>query len=379
MLEPPKLPPGYATASHLTTAEGQAATNILLQRAQQRSFPKEVAAVKATPPKDLSVHSRILTLRPMMDEDKLLRVGGRLRQTNYARHQQHPIIISAKDHLTLLLFRHYHLLLGHCGPSTLMTHAANLYHVVGGKTLAKKICSSCVICRKQAAKASSQLLGQLPPPRIEPHYVFLHTGMDYAGPFPIKRGHTRKPVIMEAHLAVFVCFTTRAVHLELVSDLTTQAFLAALDRFIDRRGVPLHLYSDNGTNYMGAKNQLQKLQQMLADQECQNAVQAYALEYNITWHSSPQRAPHFGGLWEAAVKSSKYHLKRIVGSQLLTFEELSTICCNVESFLNSRPLGPVTSHDLDGICPLTPLHFLIGRAARAYPKERMKHQPTTLQ
>ena len=79
------------------------------------------------------------------------------------------------------------------------------------------------------------------------------------------------------------------------------------------------------------------------------------------------------------MKSSKYHLKRIVGTQLLTFEELSTICCNVESFLNSRPLGPVTSHDIDGLCPLTPSHFLIGRAARAYPKERMHHQPTTLQ
>ena len=365
--------------NYLTTAEGQTATNILLQRAQQRSFPQEVAATKATPPKNLAAHSRILTLRPRMDENQLLRVGGRLEQTNYPRHQQHPIINSAKDHLTVLLFQHYHLLLGHCGPSTLMTHVANLYHAVGGKTLAKTICSRCVICRKQAAKASSQLLGQLPPPRVEPHYVFLHTGMDYAGPFHIKRGHTRRPVKIDAHLAVFICFATRAVHLELVTDQTTQAFLAALDRFVDRRGLPLHLYSDNGGNYIGARNKLKNFYKMLDSKHCQDAVHNYALEYNITWHNSPQRAPHFGGLWEAAVKSAKYHLKRIVGTQLLTFEELSTICCNVESFLNSRPLGPVTSHDIDGLCPLTPSHFLIGRAARAYPKERMNHQPTTLQ
>ena len=365
--------------NYLTTAEGQDATRILIQRAQQRSFTQEVTAVKATPPKELSKHSRILTLRPMMDDTHLLRVGGRMNLTNYPKHQQHPIILSAKDYFTTLLFRHYHLLLGHCGPSTLMTHAANLYHVVGGRTLARSICSSCVVCRKSAAKASSQLLGQLPPARVEPHYVFLHTGMDFAGPFLIKKGHTRRPVEIKAHLAVFICFVTRAVHLELVSDQTTQAFLAALDRLVDRRGLPLHLYSDNGPNYTGAKNKLASFYKMLASSDCQDAIQSYVFNYHITWHNSPQRAPHFGGLWETAVKSSKYHLKRIVGQQLLTFEELSTICCNVESFLNSRPLGPVTSHDLDGLCPLTPSHFLIGRAARAYPKERLNHNPTTLQ
>ena len=306
-------------------------------------------------------------------------MGGRLNQTSYPQHQRNPIILSAKDCFTKMLFKHYHLLLGHCGPSTLMTHAANLYHVVGGRTLARSICTKCVVCRKAAAKASSQLLGQLPPARVEPHYVFLHTGMDYAGPFMIKKGHTRRPVEIKAHLAVFVCFITRDVHLELVSDQTTQAFLAALDRFVDRRGLPLHLYSDNGGNYTGARNQLTQFYDFMKSKEHQNAVQSYCFNYQITWHNSPQRAPHFGGLWEAAVKSSKYHLKRIVGQQLLTFEELSTICCNVESFLNSRPLGPVTSHDIDGLCPLTPSHFLIGRAARAYPKERINHNPTTLQ
>ena len=365
--------------SYLTTAEGQKAVNILVQRNQKRNFPEEVAAAGAESPKDMSKHSRILTLRPVMDKSKLLKVGGRLQHSTLPKHLQHPIILAARDHFTLLLFRYYHLMLGHCGPSTIMAQAANVYHVVGGRTLAKIICSKCVICRKKAARASSQLLGQLPPARVEPHYVFLHTGMDFAGPFPIKRGYTRSPTKLEAHLAVFICFTTRAVHLELVIDQKTASFLAALDRFVDRRGLPLHRYSDNGPNYTGAKNKLSSLYKMLASSECQDAIQAYTFNYQITWHSTPQRAPHFGGLWEAAVKSAKYHLRRIVGTQLLTFEELSTICCNVESFLNSRPLGPVTSHDLDGLCPLTPSHFLIGRAARAYPKERMHHNPTTLQ
>ena len=111
----------------------------------------------------------------------------------------------------------------------------------------------------------------------------------------------------------------------------------------------------------------------------QDAIQSHVLNYRITWHNIPQRAPHFGGLWEAAVKSSKYHLKRILQKETVTYEELSTIVCNVECFLNSRPLGPITSHDLDGISPLTPAHFLIGRSARAYPQERIQSTANHLQ
>ena len=361
---------------YLTTAEGQDATNILISRSQGRAFPQEVKSLKATPPQDLSPRSKILVLRPRMDDSGLLRVGGRFKLTDLHPHQKHSIIIAAKDCFTQLLFYYYHLLLGHCGPSTLLTHASNVYHVVGGRKLARSTCSKCIICRKAAVKASSQLLGQLPPSRVEPTYVFFHTGMDYAGPFLIRQGHTRRPVHIEAYL---VCFVTKAVHLELVSDQTTEVFLAALDRFIDRRGLPLHLYSDNGPNYTGARNQLSKFYGMIASSEFQNAIQSYSFNYQITWHNIPQRAPHFGGLWEAAVKAAKYHLKRVVGRSIFTFEELSTICCNVESFMNSRPLGPVTSHDVDGLSPLTPAHFLLGRAARSYPKEQPDDRPTPLQ
>ena len=364
-------------SSYLSTAEGQTATKLLLQRSQARGFQKEIRAI--TSQHDLSPSSSILSLHPIMGKDKLLRVGGRLWQSHYVYHIKHPVILSAKDHLVFLLLRHYHLLLGHCGPSTLLTHAANLYHVVGGRRLSRSVCTSCITCRKQAAKASSQLLGQLPPASVEPNQVFLHTGMDCCGPFKIRQGYTRKPVEVTAYLAIFICFATKAVHLEVVSDLKTPSFLAALDRFVARRGLPLHLHSDNGSNYKGAQNQLVEFYKMLSSKQGQDAIQAYVFQHHITWHNSPQRAPHFGGLWEAAVKSTKFHLKRIIGHERLTFEELTTITCNVESFLNSRPLGPVTSHDLDGLSPLTPSHFLIGRAARAYPQAEAGKQPTVLQ
>ena len=368
---------GKEVSSHLTQAEGQTAVNVLLKRAQARSFPQEIAAIKSK--QNISQRSKILVLHPIMGKDNLLRIGGRLWNSEQPYHTKHHVILSAADHLTRILFRHYHLLLGHCGPSTLLTHSANLYHVVGGRTLARTTCNQCITCRKQAAKASSQLLGQLPPERVEPQHVFLHTGMDFCGPFKIRQGYTRKPVEIEVPLAIFICMATKAVHLEVVSDQKTPALLAAIDRFVARRGMPLHLYSDNGPNYTGAKNQLFKLYQSLSSTQGQDALQAYVFQHHITWHNSPQRAPHFGGLWEAAVKSTKHHLKRIIGQERLTYEEFNTISCNVESFLNSRPLGPVTSHSLDGLSPLTPAHFLIGRAARSYPTEPVSGKPTTLQ
>ena len=176
-----------------------------------------------------------------------------------------------------------------------------------------------------------------------------------------KKGHTRKLVIVKAYLAVFVCFSSKAAHLEVVSDLTTEAFLAYLRRFVSRRGLPAHIHSDNGGNFRGAKNDLRELYILLEKNSTQSTIQSYLLSQKVQWHFSTERAPHFGGLWEAAVKSAKRHLKRVIGTQRLNFEEFSTISAQVESCLNSRPLLATTSHSTDGIKTLTPGHFLIGR------------------
>ncbi len=137
-----------------------------------------------------------------------------------------------------------------------------------------------------------------------------------------------------------MCFYTKAVHIELVSDLTSEAFLAALKRFISRRGCPSDLHSDNGTNFVGANNILKEMYSFLALLTTQTTITSYLSTQKINWHFSPERAPHFGGLWKAAVKSTKFHLSWEIGDQKLTFEELSTVLCKVECCLNSRPLVP---------------------------------------
>ncbi len=111
----------------------------------------------------------------------------------------------------------------------------------------------------------------------------------------IKYGYTRKPVIVKAYICVFVSLTVKAVHIELVTDLTSQAFLAALKRFISRRGLPSLIWSDNGTNFVGAAREIKELHQFLEQQFVQDDIQCYLSEKKITWKFIPQHAPHLGG------------------------------------------------------------------------------------
>ncbi|XP_071643026.1 uncharacterized protein [Temnothorax longispinosus] len=153
---------------------------------------------------------------------------------------------------------------------------------------------------------------------------------------------------------------TKAVHLELVEDMTTAAFIGALKRFISRRGKVVNMYSDNGLNFRGADNEMQDLFQ---SPDLQHA----AAEERLNWHFIPPRAPHFGGLWEAAVRSMKQQLTKTIEDASLTVVEIMTVLAQVEAILNSRPLTPLSNDPLD-LSALTPAHFLIGDSLTSYPE-----------
>ncbi|XP_075990233.1 uncharacterized protein LOC142985873 [Anticarsia gemmatalis] len=176
----------------------------------------------------------------------------------------------------------------------------------------------------------------------------------------IKANKGRGIKTTKGYVAVFVCMATKAIHLELVTDLSTSEFLAALRRMAARRGTPRHMFSDNGTNFVGANNTLQKeyeeLQQVFGTE-----FMAEITDMHIEWHFNAPSWPSGNGLCEAAVKSLKYHLKRVVGEQKLTYEEYATILSQLEACLNSRPLCPL-SEDPDNLDYLTPAHFLTGGA-----------------
>ena len=241
------------------------------------------------------------------------------------------------------------------------------FYIVGIKSLLRQISRNCVICQKAYARVATQRMGLLPITRVKPSPPFAVTGIDYAGPLLIRRGHARKPTLLKSYACLFICCTTKAVHIELVSDLTSEAFLAALSRFTDRRGCPSTILSDNATNFVGANRELRDLQNLLTSKSTQDQIQAFSTAHHIAWKFSQSRSPHFGGLWEAGIKNMKMVLKKIAGPHHLTFEQLCAVLTAAECTLNSRPLLPVDSTSPDGMSPLTPGHFLIGRPLRSLP------------
>ena len=222
-------------------------------------------------------------------------------------------------------------------------------------------------CRRREPKPKPQIMGQLPSVRITPDVVFEHVGLDYAGPLYLKLSSVRKPTIVKCYVCEFVSMSVKAVHLELVSDLTTEPFLACLRRFTARRGKPTSIWSDHGTNFVGTNRVLKEFYAFLLSKKTETAVCDFCTFQGIQWHFIPEKAPHFGGLWEAAVKSFKTHLAHIVGNTRLNFEEMSTVLAQIEACLNSRPLGTLPDNNKDGIEMLTPGHFLIGRPLQAIP------------
>ncbi len=213
-------------------------------------------------------------------------------------------------------------------------------------------------------------MGQLRTARLNPRDLFDDTGVDYAGPIYIKTGSVRKPIIIKAYVAVFVAFSVKAVHLEPVTELTTSAFIATLRRFIARRGMPRTIWSDNGTNFVGAAKEIKNL-------VSNPALSDYCSHQGIHWKFVPEHAPHFGDLWEASVKSFKQHLRKIVGEVKLTYEELTTTLTQIEACLNSRPLTPLPE-DSDRLKVLIPGHFLIGKPLTALPDSSESLRPITM-
>ncbi|XP_063629703.1 uncharacterized protein LOC134801103 [Cydia splendana] len=167
-------------------------------------------------------------------------------------------------------------------------------------------------------------MGDLPASRSNPSRPFEHTGVDFTGHVFLKANKGRGIKTTKGYVCVFVCMATKAVHLELVSDMTASAFLAALRRMAARRGTPLHIYSDNGRNFLKASKTLQEEYleiQNIVNPECLGAIS----DMGISWHFNAPAWPTAGGLWESCVKAFKYHLKRVIGDQKLTYEEFSSL------------------------------------------------------
>ncbi|KAL7291880.1 hypothetical protein TKK_0014437 [Trichogramma kaykai] len=332
-------------------------------RIQAHHFGGDVKAVTAG--EKLPKRSRLRALHPFIGTGGLLRVGGRLQNAPLTYDEKHPIILPGHCLIVRRLIEQAHRDTLHGGPQLMRSHLGHMFWILRVPRVIPAVCRDCVRCARFRATAMEQQMGPLPAVRVTPGRPFQVTGLDYAGPLPILFSKGRKAPSTKGYVAIFICMIVRAVHVEVVSDLTTSAFLAAFSRFCARRGRPAVLYSDNGTTFKGASREPHELFSKSSPllESASNRLQ----KRGTVWKFIPPRVPHFGGLWEASMQSFKYHFRRVIGDARLTFEELSTVAACIEACLNSRPLCPRSSRPEDLEAP-TPAHFLVGSSLLDYPE-----------
>ncbi|XP_063233612.1 uncharacterized protein LOC134537270 [Bacillus rossius redtenbacheri] len=357
---PPRSPPD---ANELKDA-----MMVWVRLAQASAFASDIKALQANQP----YRGPLFKLSPFLDPAGILRVGGRLELSDLAYNQRHPILLPKHHRLTDLVIDHLHIHLMHCGPTILQSAVQRDFWIVGARGLIRQRLKKCTLCFRVRPVPRNPPMGNLPVDRVTQAKPFLKTGVDYAGPFKITMSRLRKARIQDAYLCLFVCFATKAIHLELASDLTTDAFIAAFRRFLSRRGRCSDLHSDCGTNFVGASRLLTGLRAFMSSKDTHDSFAQSLVEHQVTWHFNPPSAPHFGGLWEAGVKSVKSLLIKSVGAQVLTYEELYTLMTQVEAILNSRPLCALSNNPND-MAALTPSHFLVLGPPALVPEPDLSH------
>lgn len=349
----------------MTTRELADAETALLKLAQEEHFLIEISDLKNNT--SVPKKRKLLSLNPFLDENQALRVGGRLIHVQIDYYQRHPVFVPARHPIAVLLINYEPSRLLHAGPQHTLSSLRNRYWILSAKNVVRKVLHQCIRCFRVKPTGFNPVMGKLPVPRVNPARPFSTCGMDYAGPLLLKE-RQRSRVTYTSYICAFVCFATKTVHIELATDLSTDAFLNYLYRFIAREGRIHCIYSDNGTNFAGAKKQLNDLRNFLNSRAHNEQVEAKLVHELMQWYLIPPHSPHFEGLWESAVKLIKYHLKRVMGEQRMTFEELYTVLAQIEACLNSHPLHPLSS-DPNDLNPLTPGQLLIANAFIASPQQ----------
>lgn len=338
-----------------TMQEKALAMECFIRRAQLECFSKEKAALEKK--ENVPDKSKLIALRPLLDKNGIMRVGGRLSKATVNYEMKHPAIIPKGSRLAWLLMDIAHRRNHHGGIQLMTQHIRRDYWIPQLRDELKKFTRKCLECVREKALPEDQLMGDLPADRVNPGRAFEAVGVDFAGPFAVKYVDKDSNVIMQvkAWVAVFVCMKTRAVHLDMVNDLMSSTFVACYERFVARRGHCYKIYSDNGTSFIGAEREIAKAYKTWTNDGTLDSI----ANKGAQWKFMTPAAPHQGGIYEAAVKSMKYHLKRIAGARVMEYVQFGTPLCGIEAVLNSRPLTPLTD-DPEDMQALTPGHFLIG-------------------
>ena len=320
----------------------QDSTGILLKNVQRESYSEEIQCLQNNRP--LSKSSDIRALSPFLDDNGLIRVGGRLEKAQIPYEEKHPILLPGRHHISLLLARHFHEKVFHQGRQfTEGSIRAAGYWITGCRRLVSSLISQCVKCRKLRGNYCCQKMADLPADRLEPGPPFSNVGVDAFGPWQVVSRRTRGGIANSKRWGIiFTCLVTRAVHIEVVDSMSSSAFINALRRFIAIRGKVNVFRSDRGTNFVGA---LEDLGINRIDVE-NDSLREFLDNIGTKWILNPPHAPHFGGAWERLIGIVKRILNAILSEpvhQHLTHDVFCTLMAEVTAIVNHRPLLPVSS------------------------------------
>ncbi|XP_063436092.1 uncharacterized protein LOC134717532 [Mytilus trossulus] len=297
-------------------------------------------------------------LKLFLDKKQCSRCGGRrIDNATVGETVKFPYLLPAKDRLTHLIVLEAHENTLHSGINITLAYIQQTFWIPKLRQCVKSILMKCVTCRKVIGKSyPAPEIPPLPKERVQDATPFSITGVDFTGALTTRNRHNEESKV---YICLFTCAVTRAVHLELVYDLSEESFLLCFRRFVSRRSVPKIMMSDNALTFKAASNEISRL--------CNSRkVKENIQNYGIEWKFIPNRAPWFGGMWERMIGLTKISLKKVLGRAHVNNETLRTVLTEIEATLNDRPVTYIST-DIRDPEPLTPSHLIHGRRITTVP------------
>jgi len=342
---------------NLTIEDLSRAEMELIKYSQRQTYAEEIKILQQGVTQ-VKRNSSTFKLDPYL-QDSVLRVGGRLNKSAMPEEAKHPAILHKHHKIAHLILHHIHQEIGHGGRNHVLARLRQQYWIPRANAAVRKVISECITCRRLHAKAGEQKMADLPEDRLLPDKPpFTNTGVDYFGPFEVRRGRVK----VKRYGVLFTCLTVRAVHIEVAHSLDTSSCINAILRFQARRGQVSIIRSDNGTNFVGAER---GLREALAGLD-QSRINEAMMRKGVQWIFNPPGASHHGGIWERQIRTVRKVMNSVLKQQQLDDEGLQTLLCEVESIINGRPLTTNTDHPSD-LEPLTPSHLLLLKAQSCFP------------
>ncbi|XP_044573624.1 uncharacterized protein LOC123257752 [Drosophila ananassae] len=322
----------------LTAMECEAVENLLVRQAQLESFPDEMGSAE-----------RETQAEHQLERDS--RVDAALSESYSARR---PVILSHRHSLTEMIVRHFHAQIKHQNVDATIAQIRKRFCVTKMRRVLKQLISSCNVWKLPWTRLMPPIMGPLPEDRLEAgRWAFKHTGLDYFGPLLVTVARHREKL----WVALFTCLTTRAIHLELAHDLSTDSCIIAIRNFVCRRGPVRKLRSDNGTNFVGADRESRRFGDVFETERIQSELSNRSIEWVFNSKSNPSE----GGVWERMVQCVKRVLRHTLKEVTPRDHVLESLLIEAENIVISRPLTHL-SVDADQESPLMPNDLLNGAA-----------------